>query len=42
MDNIVPSHLSQHVHVMYFASILVLESFICSNIAFAEKNQGAK
>jgi glucose/arabinose dehydrogenase len=35
MDYFVPSFLSRHAHVMYFASILVLASFICSNTAFA-------
>jgi glucose/arabinose dehydrogenase len=35
MDYFVPSFLSRHAHVMYFASILVLSSFICSNTAFA-------
>ena len=35
MDNIVTSLLSRYARVIYFASILVLASIICSNTAFA-------
>jgi len=35
MNHFVRNMLARYAHVIYFASILVLASFICSNTAFA-------